>query len=133
MRGDERSQQPVPFDELTPGEPQSWRAATMYTAPTDWGFASERVFGKMPIWAVSSLQKVLQPAAKRVKITKRIGWHTFRHTYSSLLSEYGNDVKVVQEVDAARQSQHDDGDLHSRLDGKEAGGTEQGCRCAVWP
>jgi site-specific recombinase XerD len=23
---------------------------------------------------------------------------TFRHTYSSLLSEYGNDVKVVQEL-----------------------------------
>jgi site-specific recombinase XerD len=70
----------------------------MYAALTDWVFASERVFGKMPIWAVSSLQKVLQPAAKRVKITKRIGWHTFRHIYSSLLSEYGNDVKVVQEL-----------------------------------
>ena len=45
-----------------------------------------------------SLQKVLQPAAKRAGITKRIGWHIFRHTYSSLLSEYGNDVKVVQDL-----------------------------------
>lgn len=70
----------------------------MYADPADWVFASERVFGKMPIWAVSSLQKVLQPAARRAKITKRIGWHTFRHTYSSLLSEYGNDVRVVQEL-----------------------------------
>jgi integrase len=70
----------------------------MYAASSDWVFASPTVFGKMPVWAISSLQRVLQPAAKRAKITKRIGWHTFRHTYSSLLSEYGNDVKVVQEL-----------------------------------
>jgi site-specific recombinase XerD len=31
-------------------------------------------------------------------ITKKVGWHTFRHTYSTLLSECGNDVKVVQEL-----------------------------------
>jgi integrase len=48
----------------------------------------------MPVRAISSLQKILQAGAKREKITKRIGWHTFRHTYSSLLSECGNDVKV---------------------------------------
>ena len=64
----------------------------------DWVFASEHVFGKMPVWAISSLQKVLQPAARRAGITKRIGWHTFRHTYSSLLAETGNDVRVVQEL-----------------------------------
>lgn len=52
----------------------------------------------MPLWAVSSLQKVLQPAARRARITKQIGWHTFRHTYSILLSDCGNDVKVVQEL-----------------------------------
>ena len=44
------------------------------------------------------MQKVLQPAARRAGIAKRIGWHMFRHTYSSLLSEYGNDVRVVQEL-----------------------------------
>ena len=94
----EVSQQPVPLDELTLAELQAWRKVTMYAADSDWIFASNVVFGRMPVWAVSSLQKVLQPAAKRVGITKRIGWHTFRHTYSSLLSEYGNDVKVVQEL-----------------------------------
>ena|SRR5277367_2345503 len=38
------------------------------------------------------------PAAKRAKITKRIGWHTFRHTYATLLQANGEDVKVVQEL-----------------------------------
>lgn len=94
----EVSQQPVPLDELTLEELQSWRRVTLYSADSDWVFASSVLFGKMPVWAVSSLQKVLQPAAKRAKITKRIGWHTFRHTYSTLLSECGNDVKVVQEL-----------------------------------
>ncbi len=94
----EVSQQPVPLDEMTMGELQSWRKVTMYAADSDWVFASERVFGKMPIWSNASLQKVLQPAAKRAGITKTIGWHTFRHTYSTLLSEHGDDVKVVQEL-----------------------------------
>lgn len=94
----EVSQQPVPLDDLTLAELQSWRRVTMYASGLDWVFASPTVFGNMPVWAVSSLQKVLQPAARRAGITKRIGWHTFRHTYSSLLSEYGNDVKVVQEL-----------------------------------
>ena len=31
-------------------------------------------------------------------ITKRLGWHTFRHTYSTLLKDNGEDVKVVQEL-----------------------------------
>lgn len=94
----EVSQQPVPLDELPLEELQLWRRRSSYTSVSDWLFASDAVFGKMPIWAVSSLQKVLQPAARRAGITKRIGWHTFRHTYSTLLSECGNDVKVVQEL-----------------------------------
>jgi len=42
--------------------------------------------------------KILQPAAKKAGITKRVGWHIFRHTYSSLLAETGNDVKMMQEL-----------------------------------
>ena len=29
---------------------------------------------------------------------ERLGWHAFRNTYSSLLNEYGTDVKVQQEL-----------------------------------
>jgi integrase len=57
----ETSQQPVPLDELTLGELQSWREVTMYAADSDWVFASLRE--DAALWAVSSLQKVLQPAA----------------------------------------------------------------------
>jgi len=40
----------------------------------------------------------LQPAALRAGITKWVGFHTFRHTYSTLLQANENDVKVVQEL-----------------------------------
>lgn len=94
----ETSKQLVPLDQLTRTELQAWRQVTMYAADADWIFASERLFGKMPIWSNVSLQKVLQPAARKAGISKIIGWHTFRHTYSTILAERGNDVKVVQEL-----------------------------------
>jgi site-specific recombinase XerD len=34
----------------------------------------------------------------RAGITKRIGWHTFRHSYSTLLRANGTDVKVQSEL-----------------------------------
>jgi len=35
---------------------------------------------------------------KRLGIDKRVAWHTFRRTYSTLLHANGEDVKVVQEL-----------------------------------
>ena len=34
----------------------------------------------------------------RAGIVKRIGWHTFRHSFSTLLMANGENVKVVQEL-----------------------------------
>ena len=44
------------------------------------------------------LKRYLQPAAERAGIAKRVGWHTFRHTFSTLLRANGEDIKVVQEL-----------------------------------
>jgi len=44
------------------------------------------------------LKRSFQPAAKRAGINKRIGWHTFRHAYSTLPKANGEDVKAVQEL-----------------------------------
>jgi integrase len=40
----------------------------------------------------------VQPVAQKLGITKKLSWHTFRHTFSSLLKANGEDVKVVQEL-----------------------------------
>jgi integrase len=44
------------------------------------------------------LRRYLRPAARALGIEKRIGWHTFRHSYSSLLRSVGTDLKVMQEL-----------------------------------
>jgi integrase len=94
----EISQQPVPLDKSVTAELHEWRLICGYAKGTDWIFASTKKFGKEPVWPDSLRQKILQPIARRVGIAKRIGWHTFRHTYSSLLAHTGNDVRVVQEL-----------------------------------
>ncbi len=94
----ETSRKPVPIDEFTAAALLAWKQETCYAAPDDWVFASERVQGKMPPWADTLLDRFLQPAAKRAGITKWVGFHTFRHTYSTLLAANHEDVKVVQEL-----------------------------------
>ncbi len=44
------------------------------------------------------MRKVIRPAGVRAGITKWIGWHTFRHSFSTLLIANGENVKVVQEL-----------------------------------
>jgi hypothetical protein len=38
------------------------------------------------------------PVARKLGITKRIGWHTFRHTYSTLLRSTGAELKIMQDL-----------------------------------
>jgi integrase len=54
--------------------------------------------GQAPCWPDVVMQKVIRPAALRAGIRKKIGWRTFRHTYSTLLIANGENVKVVQEL-----------------------------------
>ena len=74
-----------------------WHAQTPYNQPSDWVFASRAMQGKQPYWADGLMRKVIRPAAVRAGITRRIGWHTFRHSLATLLKANGEDVKTVQE------------------------------------
>ena len=53
---------------------------------------------RKPLWGQAILRKHVIPAAKKIGIQKRIGWHTFRHTYSTLLRSVGAEFKVMQEL-----------------------------------
>lgn len=66
---------------------------------TGWVFVSP--FTGKPWWAHKLVRYHLRPAAEKAKIG-RIGWHTFRHTYSTLLHAYGTDMKVQREGFAER-------------------------------
>ena len=54
--------------------------------------------GKQPLWLSTIMRYFIQPAALRAGINKQIGWHTFRHTFSTLIKSLGVDAKVVQEL-----------------------------------
>jgi RNA polymerase sigma factor (sigma-70 family) len=80
------------------------RERTAYAADSDWVFASPYKRGAEPYWPDSALQDFVKPAVVRAGITKRVGWHTFRHSYSTLLRANGTDVKVQANCSGTRTS-----------------------------
>ena len=85
---------PLPIDTRLTAPLQELRKRGFYAGPEDWVFANN--VGR-PRWQESILQRRLKPAAVRAGVGK-IGWHTFRHTYSTMLRGIGTDIKVQQEL-----------------------------------
>ena len=94
----EASRKPVPLDQRVAADIWLWKEASKYRQADDWIFASPYTNGSRPFWPDAVLQKVIRPAALKAGIRKVIGWHTFRHTYSTLLIANDENVKVVQEL-----------------------------------
>ena len=94
----EFSQKPVPIHPVVGEALIKWREQTSYREPQDWVFASRHSHGVQPYWGQTILQKHLRPAARELGIETRFGWHTFRHTYSTLLRSMGAEFKVMQEL-----------------------------------
>jgi integrase len=94
----EASRKPVPLDLRLAKVLWDWRLQSPYPTDEDWVFASPHSGGKLPYWPGSLYKAHLEPAAKEVGIVGHFGWHTFRHTYATLLKGNGEDVKVVQEL-----------------------------------
>lgn len=74
-----------------------WQRKTEFANPEDWIFARPFKAGAMPWQAWRVQQRHVSPAAERCGIG-HIGWHTFRHTFRSLLDETGAPLKVQQEL-----------------------------------
>ena len=94
----ESSQKPVPLHPFVADALAEWRGKSRYRKTDDWIFASPRRRGRRAFWGAGILRKYIQPAARAAGIEKRIGWHTFRHTYSTLLRSVGTEFKVMQEL-----------------------------------
>ena len=74
------------------------------------------------------MKRHIQPVAKAIDIHKKIGWHTFRHSFGTLLKANGEDVKTVQELLRHANSRIHAGCLHTGSELEQAGSTEQGCK-----
>jgi len=98
----EASKRAVPLDDFMIKELLAWYNITPYKKPEDWVFASDSPRagikrGKQPYWPSTIMRHFIQPVAKELGIGN-IRWHTFRHTYSTLLGANGEYPKVVQEL-----------------------------------
>ncbi len=94
----EASAKPVPLDSYMAEDLLRWRRISPYPMSGDWVFASPFTQGKQPYWPDNLMKRYIRPAARQVGIHKNIGWHTFRHTFGTLLKDNGEDVKTVQEL-----------------------------------
>jgi len=90
----EGSCRPLPVDPGLAVCLQDLRSRSSYRDAGDWVFAND---AGRPRWQETILQRQLKPAAVRAGIGK-VGWHTFRHTYSTMLRSAGTDIKVQQEL-----------------------------------
>jgi integrase len=94
----EASAKPVPMDSYMAEDLLRWRRQSPYPMAEDWVFASPTVGGKQPYWPDNLMKRYIKPVARKAGITKNIGWHTFRHSFGTLLKANGEDVKTVQEL-----------------------------------
>jgi integrase len=99
----ETSRKLMPIDEFVARELLAWYAVTPYKKSSDyvWATNANRAGakrGKQPVWLSTVMRDYIQPMARSLGIEKKMSWHTFRHTFSSILKGNGEDVKVVQEL-----------------------------------
>lgn len=99
----EASRKLMPIDEFVARDLLAWYDITPYKNPLDYVWATDAnragaKRGKQPVWLSTVMRDHIQPVARKLGITKKISWHTFRHTFSSVLKANGEDVKVVQEL-----------------------------------
>ncbi len=90
----EASAKPLPLDPDLATELMRWNQEAVYKVPTDFVFANDK--GK-PRWQETILEDYIKPAAVAAKIGK-VGWHTFRHTYATMLHDLGTNLAVQKEL-----------------------------------
>ena len=94
----EVSRRPVPLHPIVIESLKEWRRESLYSSDADFIFPSVEKNGTQPISPETILRRQIRPALKKLGITKRIGFHTFRHTLGTLLRQRGIDIKTAQEL-----------------------------------
>jgi integrase len=92
------SQSGLPLDPVLAEILFTWKRASEFGRETDWMFASAQKAGELPLRSTAVLEDHLKPGARTAGLGGGVGWHTFRHTYSSMLRQLGVDLKVQQEL-----------------------------------
>ena len=92
----EASRKPLPLDAGLADVLTAWRGCCPYNQDGDYIFGSPDKHGQQPYWPNAAMEDHIRPAAKRAGIQKRLGWHTLRHTFGTLVKSQGADVATTQ-------------------------------------
>ncbi len=92
------SKKPVPLPEQVVAELKTWKEASLYKSDEDFLFPSVEKNGTQPITPDMILKRHIRPVLERLKISKKIGWHSFRHGFSNLLRENKVEIKTIQDL-----------------------------------
>ena len=90
----EASESALPLDPDLADVLLAHKAKSVYTSDSDFVFAGP--CGKSP-WPDGILTDHLKPAAAKAGIGS-IGWHTYRHSYATLLHDFGTTLAVQKEL-----------------------------------
>ncbi|MFL6464908.1 MAG: tyrosine-type recombinase/integrase [Bryobacteraceae bacterium] len=88
----------IPLDPGLAGILLNWKQESSFNKPSDWIFANPMLGGELPYYPWNVQQRYIRCAAQNAGLGGKIGWHTFRRTYSCLLRQHEVDVKVPQEL-----------------------------------
>jgi integrase len=90
----EASRKLMPIDEFSARDLLAWYAVTPYKKPSDYVWATDAKRagakrGRQPVWLSTVMGEHIQPVARSLGTEKKMLWHTFRHTFSSILKANG--------------------------------------------
>jgi integrase len=86
----------MPLDPSLVDVLKAWKKTSRFSAPSDWIFSSPSQLGQLP-WSYDQVWRVYQKAASAAGIG-RLGTHSLRHTYRSLLDSVGTPLAVQQKL-----------------------------------
>ncbi len=96
MMKTEASRKPLPLDKGLARVLITWRGCCPFNRDADFIFGSPGKDGKQPYWPTAAMEDHIRPAVKRAGIQKRVGWHSLRHTFGTMVKSQGADVATTQ-------------------------------------